>query len=301
MTALFISDLHLDAAEPETIRRFTDFVEREARAARRAVRPRRPLRGVGRRRRRRPAARPRRSRACARSRARACRARRDARQPRLPARPRFCAATGCRLLGDYERIELDGNTVLLTHGDLLCTDDTRYMSLRGTAAQPGVATRLPREAARRTAQDRCRAAAAERGRDRREVLRHHGRESSDRGAHDARVRRERAAARPHAPPRDPPLPARRPTGDPHRARRLVRASAASFAGTTAAFASTRSPNSPSAARDGRDALGSARTYERDTPKSRPCGSSAHVDTERRFGGREKAFDAALCRACLSRA
>src|SRR5690606_5290140 len=43
---------------------------------------------------------------------------------------RFCEATGTRLLGDYERIVLFGQPVLLTHGDLLCTDDTRYMKLR---------------------------------------------------------------------------------------------------------------------------------------------------------------------------
>ena len=44
--------------------------------------------------------------------------------------PRFCALTGCALLGDYERVTLFGQPVLLTHGDLLCTDDTRYMTLR---------------------------------------------------------------------------------------------------------------------------------------------------------------------------
>jgi UDP-2,3-diacylglucosamine hydrolase len=44
--------------------------------------------------------------------------------------PKFCAATGTRLLGDYERLTLFGEPVLLTHGDLLCTDDTRYMTLR---------------------------------------------------------------------------------------------------------------------------------------------------------------------------
>jgi UDP-2,3-diacylglucosamine hydrolase len=44
--------------------------------------------------------------------------------------PRFCEATGTRLLGDYERIVLFGRPVLLTHGDLLCTDDTRYLQLR---------------------------------------------------------------------------------------------------------------------------------------------------------------------------
>jgi UDP-2,3-diacylglucosamine hydrolase len=45
---------------------------------------------------------------------------------------RFAARTGCRLLGDYETVELFGERVLLTHGDLLCTDDTRYMALRAT-------------------------------------------------------------------------------------------------------------------------------------------------------------------------
>lgn len=49
---------------------------------------------------------------------------------------RFCATTGCRLLGDYERVTLFGEPVLLTHGDLLCTDDTRYMTLRAELRAP---------------------------------------------------------------------------------------------------------------------------------------------------------------------
>jgi UDP-2,3-diacylglucosamine hydrolase len=49
---------------------------------------------------------------------------------------RFCALTGCRLLGDYERLNLFGQPVLLTHGDLLCTDDTRYMTLRAELRSP---------------------------------------------------------------------------------------------------------------------------------------------------------------------
>jgi UDP-2,3-diacylglucosamine hydrolase len=135
VTTLFISDLHLDAGEPETIRRFVTFIETEARAAHGLY-----ILGdlfeawVG----------------------------DDEDDPRLaPVQaslaelthagvpcalmhgnrdfligPRFCAATGCRLLGDYERVDLYGSTVLLTHGDLLCTDDTRYMSLRGTLRNP---------------------------------------------------------------------------------------------------------------------------------------------------------------------
>jgi UDP-2,3-diacylglucosamine hydrolase len=135
VTTLFISDLHLDAGEPDTIQRFVKFVATEARAARAVY-----ILGdlfeawVG----------------------------DDEDDPRLaPVQaaladltragvpcslmhgnrdfligPKFCEATGCRLLGDYERVDLYGSTVLLTHGDLLCTDDTRYMSLRGTLRNP---------------------------------------------------------------------------------------------------------------------------------------------------------------------
>ena len=50
--------------------------------------------------------------------------------------PRFAAATGCRLLGDYECIEIEGERVLLTHGDLLCSDDVRYQTLRRQLRDP---------------------------------------------------------------------------------------------------------------------------------------------------------------------
>ncbi len=42
----------------------------------------------------------------------------------------FCARTGCRLLSDPVVAELDGERVLLTHGDALCTDDHAYQELR---------------------------------------------------------------------------------------------------------------------------------------------------------------------------
>jgi UDP-2,3-diacylglucosamine hydrolase len=48
----------------------------------------------------------------------------------------FVSRTGCQLLGDYARIELYGQTVLLTHGDLLCTDDVRYQDLRRQLRDP---------------------------------------------------------------------------------------------------------------------------------------------------------------------
>jgi UDP-2,3-diacylglucosamine hydrolase len=48
----------------------------------------------------------------------------------------FAAATGCGLLDEFEVIELAGSRVLLTHGDLLCTDDHRYMALRQLVRSP---------------------------------------------------------------------------------------------------------------------------------------------------------------------
>jgi UDP-2,3-diacylglucosamine hydrolase len=135
VTTLFISDLHLDAGEPDAIRRFTEFVHREAIAARSlyilgdlfeawigdddddprlepvvAALARLTAAGV------------------------ACAVMHGNRDFLLGAR--FCAATGCRLLTDYERVDLYGEPVLLSHGDLLCTDDTRYMTLRAQLRDP---------------------------------------------------------------------------------------------------------------------------------------------------------------------
>lgn len=44
--------------------------------------------------------------------------------------PRFGAAAGIELLGDHAVIDLYGTPTLLTHGDLLCTDDVRYQAAR---------------------------------------------------------------------------------------------------------------------------------------------------------------------------
>lgn len=132
---LFISDLHLNAGEPETIRRFTTFLETDARRTDELfilgdlfeawigdddedpwltpiLAGLRVLTDSG--------------VTCA-----VMHGNRD-----FLIGERFCAATGCRLLGDYERIELFGETVLLTHGDLLCTDDTRYLQLRSQLRDP---------------------------------------------------------------------------------------------------------------------------------------------------------------------
>jgi UDP-2,3-diacylglucosamine hydrolase len=135
MSALLISDLHLHAGDAETWRRFEEFMDGPARAARElfilgdlfeawvgdddddphaaaiiATLRRLTDSGVE----------------CA-----VMHGNRD-----FLLGERFCALTGCRLLGDYERVQMAGETVLLTHGDLLCTDDTRYMQLRGELRAP---------------------------------------------------------------------------------------------------------------------------------------------------------------------
>ena len=49
---------------------------------------------------------------------------------------RFERASGSRLLEDPTRIELHGRTVLLMHGDTLCTDDHDYQAFRARVRDP---------------------------------------------------------------------------------------------------------------------------------------------------------------------
>ena len=132
MTTLFISDLHLDAARPDGIARFLRFMETEARTASALyilgdlfeawigdddTNP-----GYG------PviAALRRHNVPCS-----FMHGNRDF----LVGR-RFATATGCELLAEYEVVELEGERVLMTHGDLLCTDDESYMALRAVVRDP---------------------------------------------------------------------------------------------------------------------------------------------------------------------
>jgi UDP-2,3-diacylglucosamine hydrolase len=48
----------------------------------------------------------------------------------------FCERSGCRLLSDPVIAELDGERVLVTHGDALCTDDHAYQELRSIVRDP---------------------------------------------------------------------------------------------------------------------------------------------------------------------
>jgi len=49
---------------------------------------------------------------------------------------KFAAASQCTLLDDPALIDLYGTPTLLMHGDLLCTDDTEYMSFRSMVRDP---------------------------------------------------------------------------------------------------------------------------------------------------------------------
>jgi UDP-2,3-diacylglucosamine hydrolase len=48
----------------------------------------------------------------------------------------FCRAAGCTLLADPSVVELNGERVLLMHGDSLCTRDEGYMRLRRALRNP---------------------------------------------------------------------------------------------------------------------------------------------------------------------
>ena len=48
----------------------------------------------------------------------------------------FGERTGCVLLSDPVLAELDGERVLITHGDALCTDDHSYQELRSIVREP---------------------------------------------------------------------------------------------------------------------------------------------------------------------
>lgn len=48
----------------------------------------------------------------------------------------FAAATGARLLGDFELITLGNTPTLLTHGDLLCLRDVQYQQFRAEVRAP---------------------------------------------------------------------------------------------------------------------------------------------------------------------
>ncbi|MFL2553193.1 MAG: UDP-2,3-diacylglucosamine diphosphatase [Candidatus Rariloculaceae bacterium] len=135
MTTLFISDLHLDAERPDGIDRFLRFIETEAREASALY-----ILGdlfevwIG-------------DDDTNPSNAPIIKALAALRLHNIPCYfmhgnrdfligHRFAAATGCELLSETEILELEGNRVLLMHGDLLCTDDKPYMQFRRVVRDP---------------------------------------------------------------------------------------------------------------------------------------------------------------------
>lgn len=48
----------------------------------------------------------------------------------------FASATGCQLLADHSVIDLEGENVLIMHGDILCTDDISYQKWRYQITHP---------------------------------------------------------------------------------------------------------------------------------------------------------------------
>ncbi len=148
MAHLFVSDLHLDAAAPAAIAQFEGFLAGEARGAESLY-----ILGdlfeawVG-------------DDDPEPARDRVCRALRAASEAGLPTfilhgnrdflfGPGFTRRTGVRVLGDPVLAELDDTRVLLSHGDLLCTDDHAYQELRTLVRDPAFQRRflsLPLEA-----------------------------------------------------------------------------------------------------------------------------------------------------------
>ena len=135
MATLFISDLHLDPAAPEITAQFLDFLETEARGADALYilgdlfevwlgddDPEPSKREIQ----------------------AALRKLTDSGVPCFLMHgnrdfligEQFCSRTGCRLIEDGTVLRLHGVTLVLMHGDVLCTDDLSYQRLRRIVRHP---------------------------------------------------------------------------------------------------------------------------------------------------------------------
>jgi len=141
VTTLFISDLHLDPAQPGITQQFLQFVARaEGRTEalyilgdlfeawlgdddpepeyRRVVAALRKLRDSG-------------------TRIGFMHGNRD-----FLVGERFSSESGCELLDEHTLIDVHGSRVLLMHGDLLCTDDVEYQAFRRMVRDPAWQQRM---------------------------------------------------------------------------------------------------------------------------------------------------------------
>jgi UDP-2,3-diacylglucosamine hydrolase len=131
---LFVSDLHLDGEAPRAVAQFIDFLRGEARGARALY-----ILGdlfetwIGD-----DHDEPARNAICEALRAYTaltpCYVQHGNRDFLLG--PGFERRSGCRLLPDPVRVQLGARTVLLSHGDVLCTDDVGYQRFRHFTRQP---------------------------------------------------------------------------------------------------------------------------------------------------------------------
>jgi UDP-2,3-diacylglucosamine hydrolase len=135
MSRLFVSDVHLDAGAPEAVEQFLEFLKTQAANAEALY-----ILGdlfevwVGD-----DDPDPAKARVCAAlrdltSRGTACFTLHGNRDFLLGRD--FCRNTGSRLLADPVVVDMDGERVLLTHGDAFCTDDHSYQELRSIVRTP---------------------------------------------------------------------------------------------------------------------------------------------------------------------
>lgn len=135
MSTLFIADLHLSAERPETLRLFRDFLRGEARQAEAlyilgdlfeawigddAVLPEY-----------RPILEELKALTSSDTPVYIMHGNRDFLLGQM-----FCQQSGCQLVGDPLLIDLYGTPTLLMHGDLLCSDDTAYQTMRRQLRDP---------------------------------------------------------------------------------------------------------------------------------------------------------------------
>jgi UDP-2,3-diacylglucosamine hydrolase len=133
---------------------------------------------------------------------------------------RFCAMSGAALLPDPVIVTLYGERVLVMHGDALCTDDRAYQRLRATVRDPDWQRQflaLPVESRRALA-----GAARVGSQAHTASLEYSIADVSPSSVETALRGRDRdASARSHTPPRGSRAAGRRPPVHAHRARRLV--------------------------------------------------------------------------------
>ena len=129
----------------------------------------------------------------------------------------FALDTGATLLEDPSVVEVDNDRVLLAHGDAYCTGDVDYQRLRALFRSSTWQSEVLSSTIEQRRALAASAARQEHGRERKQSRQHHGRDAEQHPSGYGRCRRLPHGPRSHPPARDP-RPGWRST--PHRARRL---------------------------------------------------------------------------------